>query len=167
VIFMIIVMYSVQCNTYIRKTKQIYSYFKCLVREQIWARVKRSYKLLFTCMSQSLFSSVVEHWSCKPGVGSSILSGGIFSKAVMRSSLCPAALNIMYIKICMPLFQISKFSRVSIKSQGIVNYILSRPFTFSWISFAITLDNFPNIFRTAKKRKNYKTHTPSCPNSSW
>ena len=26
----------------------------------------------------SLYSSVAEHWSCKPGVESSILSGGMF-----------------------------------------------------------------------------------------
>ena len=27
--------------------------------------------------TKSLYSSVAEHWSCKPGVESSILSGGI------------------------------------------------------------------------------------------
>ena len=28
--------------------------------------------------TKSLYSSVAEHWSCKPGVESSILSGGMF-----------------------------------------------------------------------------------------
>ena len=32
----------------------------------------------FTTVNISLYSSVAEHWSCKPGVESSILSGGIF-----------------------------------------------------------------------------------------
>ena len=34
--------------------------------------------------SVSLYSSVAEHWSCKPGVESSILSGGMKSKRLHR-----------------------------------------------------------------------------------
>ena len=35
--------------------------------------------ILQLLLYQCLYSSVAEHWSCKPGVESSILSGGSFS----------------------------------------------------------------------------------------
>ena len=41
----------------------------------------------FYLIGISLYSSVAEHWSCKPGVESSILSGGIFARRFPTSSV--------------------------------------------------------------------------------
>ena len=46
--------------------------------------------------TDSLYSSVAEHWSCKPGVESSILSGGMKSKS---SPFCVASSGLIVYKI--------------------------------------------------------------------
>ena len=86
-------------------TNCISSYFWCHFKRLI--QIKMQFimirnKQLWT--TESLYSSVAEHWSCKPGVVSSNLTGGIVFFHLSKSpcfrlffSLCRNHYNVMYI----------------------------------------------------------------------
>ncbi len=67
---------------YLSVARKYNIYFHLLGKQKLSEIFKIKYifynvNIFFTYKQGGLYSSVAEHWSCKPGVESSILSGGI------------------------------------------------------------------------------------------